>query len=66
MSIGRVGAVTGPLVAGWLMAAGFQRPVYFTALALPMLIAIACLYTLRALDVREPPLEGGEAAVGAA
>src|SRR6202042_2563528 len=42
MSIGRVGAVTGPLVAGWLMAAGFQRPVYFTALALPMLIAIAC------------------------
>jgi benzoate transport len=66
MSIGRIGAVTGPLVAGWLMAAGFQRPVYFTALALPMLIAIACLYTLRALDVREPPLEGGEAAVGAA
>jgi benzoate transport len=66
MSIGRVGAVTGPLVAGWLMAAGFQRPVYFTALALPMLIAIACLYTLRALDVPEPLLQDGEPVVGAA
>jgi predicted MFS family arabinose efflux permease len=66
MSIGRVGAVTGPLVAGWLMAAGFQRPVYFTVLALPMLIAIACLYTLRALDVPEPLLQDGEPVVGAA
>lgn len=57
MSIGRVGAVMGPLVAGWLMAAGFQRPVYFAVLAVPMLIAIACLFSLRALDVREPALE---------
>jgi MFS family permease len=34
MSMGRVGAVTGPLLAGLLMAAGFDRPVYFAALAL--------------------------------
>jgi hypothetical protein len=31
-----------------------------------MLIAIACLYTLRALDVPEPLLQDGEPVVGAA
>jgi predicted MFS family arabinose efflux permease len=54
MSIGRVGAVMGPLVAGWLMAGGFQRPVYFAALALPMLLAVASLYCLRGLDAVVP------------
>lgn len=65
MSIGRVGAVTGPLLAGWLIAAGFQRPVYFAVLAIPMLIAIACLYSLKALDV-STPLKGAEPLAGAA
>jgi MFS family permease len=49
MSMGRVGAVTGPLLAGLLMAAGFDRPVYFAALALPMLLAVACLYCFKQL-----------------
>jgi hypothetical protein len=66
MSIDCVGAVMGPLVARWLMAAGFQRPAYFAALALPMLIAIVCLYSLSALDVRDPALEHGEPVIGAA
>jgi MFS family permease len=49
MSLGRVGAVTGPLLAGWLMAAGFDRPVYFSVLAVPVLLAVACLYCVREL-----------------
>jgi len=61
MSMGRVGAVTGPLLAGWLMSAGFGRPVYFAALAVPMLLAVACLYRLRALDAPEAALAGGVA-----
>jgi MFS family permease len=65
MSIGRVGAVMGPLVAGWLIAAGFQRPVIRGA-GPPMLIAIACLCSLRALDVPEPLLKDGQPVIGAA
>jgi benzoate transport len=58
MSMGRVGAVVGPLLAGWLMSAGFGRPVYFAALAIPMLLAIACLYRLRALGLPDAVLVG--------
>lgn len=50
MSVGTLGAVFGPLLAGWLMASGFDRPVYFTVLAVPMLLAVTCLYHLRMLD----------------
>jgi benzoate transport len=59
MSMGRVGAVMGPLAAGWLIAAGYQRPVYFTTLALPMLIGIACLYSLKGLTA-SAPIESAE------
>jgi len=65
MSIGRVGAVMGPLVAGWLMAGGFQRPLYFAVLAIPMLIAIACLYSLKTLEA-PTPLESVRPVAGAA
>jgi benzoate transport len=63
MSMGRVGAVMGPLLAGWLITVGFGRPVYYAALALPMLFAIACLYSLRALDT-SPTVATAEPAVG--
>jgi len=57
MSMGRVGAVLGPFSAGLLMQLGFGRAVFCTALALPMLFAIACLYRLRALDRPAPALD---------
>jgi MFS family permease len=63
MSMGRVGAVIGPLLAGWLMAAGFDRPVYFAVLAVPMLLAVACLYCVRELGTDASPV-AGQAAVG--
>ena len=43
MSVGRLGAVAGPSLAGMLMAAGWERPDYCVALALPMLAAALCL-----------------------
>ena len=57
MSVGRLGAVFGPLLAGWLMASGFDRPVYFAVLAIPMLLAVTCLYHMRMLDT--PKQEAG-------
>jgi benzoate transport len=55
MSVGRLGAVAGPLLAGWLIAAGFDRPVYFTTLAVPMLAAVACLFCVRQLNSTSDP-----------
>ena len=55
MSIGRVGAVIGPFVAGLLMQFGYHRPVYCAVLALPMLVAVACLYGLRGPDAPLTP-----------
>ncbi len=43
MTVGRVGAVAGPYLAGVLIAEGWPRPVYCTVLALPMLVAAASL-----------------------
>lgn len=39
IGIGRLGAVVGPLIAGYLIAAGWQRPAYFAVLGIPTLIA---------------------------
>lgn len=44
MSVGRLGAVVGPALAGVLMSAGWDRPAYCVALAAPMLVAAASLY----------------------
>jgi MFS family permease len=49
MSMGRVGAVIGPLLAGWLIASGFDRPVYFSVLAIPVLLAVVCVFCVREL-----------------
>ncbi len=46
LGIGRLGAVVGPYVAGVLMGAGWDRPSYFFALALPMLVSAAVLLWL--------------------
>lgn len=47
MSVGRIGAVSGPFVAGMLMAKEWSRPAYILVLALPMLVAAISLIWLR-------------------
>ncbi|WP_048436176.1 MFS transporter, partial [Methylobacterium platani] len=54
MSVGRLGAVTGPALAGMLMAAGWERPDYCMALALPMLAAALCLRWVAAGEPEAP------------
>lgn len=45
LGIGRLGAVIGPYVAGVLIGAGWERPSYYFALALPLLVsAVAVLW----------------------
>jgi benzoate transport len=39
IGLGRLGAVAGPYLAGLLIAAGWQRPLYFAVLGIPTLIA---------------------------
>jgi len=43
MSVGRLGAVAGPSLAGVLIQAGWSRAAYFAALGVPMLLAAVCL-----------------------
>lgn len=52
MSVGRLGAVVGPALAGVLMSAGWSRPAYCLALAVPMLAAAASLYWVRGFDAQ--------------
>jgi len=44
--IGRVGAILGPLVAGWLLARGWTASEILFAAALPMLGAAAVMFAL--------------------
>jgi predicted MFS family arabinose efflux permease len=55
MSVGRLGAVTGPALAGVLMSAGWDRSAYCVALAAPMLLAAASLYWVRAFNPTDEP-----------
>ncbi|MFT4191603.1 MAG: MFS transporter [Comamonas sp.] len=48
LGIGRLGATVGPTLAGLLIAAGWTRAEYFTALAVPLLLAAACVWRIRA------------------
>jgi benzoate transport len=50
IGVGRMGAVIGPYLGGFLIAAGWQRLAYYSVLALPVLIA--------AVAVRRIPLLG--------
>ena len=47
MSVGRLGAVAGPSLAGVLIEAGWSRQSYFAALGVPMLLAALCLRWIR-------------------
>ncbi len=48
MSVGRIGSMAGPLLAGILIARGFSREAYCIILAAPMLLAALSLYWVRA------------------
>jgi len=48
MSIGRIGAVMGPFVAGIVFAQGVPSAIYCALLGTPMLISAAILYWVRA------------------
>jgi benzoate transport len=57
MSVGRLGAVVGPALAGLLMSAGWDRPAYCLVLAAPMLVAAASLYWVRNFDTAAAPVK---------
>ena len=59
MSVGRVGAVAGPSLAGVLIDAGWSRPSYFAALAVPMLLAAVCLRWIRPAAQNQPSGSAG-------
>jgi MFS family permease len=40
LGIGRIGAVTGPYIAGLLIAAGWERSIYYGAMGLPLLVSM--------------------------
>jgi MFS family permease len=43
MSVGRIGAFAGPLIAGALIAQGWPRASYCVAMAVPALLSVVCL-----------------------
>jgi len=46
IGVGRLGAVSGPYVAGLLIAAGWDRALYFFTLAVPLLVAMILVLRL--------------------
>ena len=55
MSVGRVGAASGPYLAGVLIASGWSRPLLFFALSMPMALAAASLRWIGPWRVRTLP-----------
>lgn len=51
IGIGRLGAIAGPWVAGLLIEGGMERSIYYTALALPLLLSAFII--LRSMSVGE-------------
>ncbi len=49
IGIGRLGAVLGPYLAGVLIAAGWDRSMYYFVLSLPLLVAMVIVLRLRIL-----------------
>jgi MFS transporter, AAHS family, 4-hydroxybenzoate transporter len=47
LGIGRIGAIVGPVVGGYLLAAHFSPRNLFFTIAVPALIAAACMFVLK-------------------
>ncbi|MHB0775227.1 MFS transporter [Halomonas sp. WWR20] len=61
MGMGRVGSVIGPALAGVLIDAGWERPMYFLVLALPLIVATLLLSALSRRASKEETSTGGTA-----
>ena len=59
IGFGRLGAVAGPWLGGLLIAAGWQRSVYYAVLALPILVAAAAVRRIPLPD-EAPDAEQGQ------
>ena len=46
LGIGRIGAILGPLIAGWLMQWGLEHAGVFYVMALPMAIGALCVFMM--------------------
>jgi benzoate transport len=66
IGIGRFGAVVGPFIGGVLIGAGWTRPAYCLALALPLLIAAILIRRVPLLFGSTPADSSAEQAVVAA
>ena len=62
IGIGRVGAMVGPALAGYLIAVGWERVAYYSVLALPVLISALAVRYVSYVGERSAPV--GEAAGG--
>jgi MFS family permease len=55
MGMGRVGAISAPLVAGLLVGNGWSRAAYCIALAVPALVAAVGLFWIGVFDAIQRP-----------
>ena len=53
IGIGRLGAVAGPYLAGVLIAAGWDRSMYYLALSLPLILPIIIVMRLRTSTAKQ-------------
>ncbi|MNH34916.1 putative 3-hydroxyphenylpropionic transporter MhpT [compost metagenome] len=60
MAAGRLGAVAGPLLAGFLMAMGLSKVGFIALLSIPMLVAAVLVYSLRTYQLPLKTLTGSE------
>lgn len=57
IGIGRSGAIVGPLMGGYLIAANVALPVLFASYCVPLLLCAACAFTADRLRNRATPDE---------
>lgn len=57
IGIGRSGAILGPLMGGYLMAAKVPLPVLFGAYCVPLILCAACVFAVSRL-IRRPEISG--------
>ncbi|GAB6875154.1 MFS transporter [Halomonas shantousis] len=64
MGMGRVGSVVGPAMAGLLIDAGWERPMYFMVLAAPLILAALLLQALSTRTATDAPAQVPTAEAG--
>ncbi|MER5185313.1 aromatic acid/H+ symport family MFS transporter [Streptomyces sp. NPDC002896] len=64
LGIGRLGALLGPLIGGYLLALDLPFPMYFVVFAVPAVLASATALALRSVRARQPRPQEAIAAAG--